>query len=855
MPELTVICGDLQQRRADVLAHATLNGIDHVEVDAADQTRLHVHFLKPIPANDPADPADPEDAYGLSGDPGRITIGGGSRIVGITVVTVLRHGDGHLELTTSAAGDFSFYRLAIPVPDLDPVLREIEFSFKAACPVDIDCRTETPCPPEELPEPRLDYLARDYSSFRRLLLDLIAQRNPNWTERNPSDIGIALVELLAYAGDELAYFQDAVANEAYLDTVRQRISARRHARLVDYAMHDGRNAWTFVHLTVNANATLPTGTRFVTRITAPLAGQSALPGVQIDGALVSAEGLGSDPALASVAVFEATHPGAFHPRNNEIQIHTWGNEACCVAPGATEAFLFHVDPATGQAERPVLENGDPIMVEEVRGPATGLPADADPAHRQLLRIEVDPEETEDPIYSDQLVDGALQRRNPGDPALPLVRVRWRRDDALSFPLCLSARQPDGELLRSVAVARGNIVLVDHGLTTRESIALDAPVAGDRQFTLRLEEAPLTLQCQPETVEYDAAGALVTPRRDLGCEVREASPAVALLAETPTDIEVWTPVPHLLDSTPFDQHFVAEVDNRGTAILRFGDGEYGREVAGATGFVAVYRIGNGRAGNVGAESIAHIATAAPQGWIDAIRNPMPAGGGVDPETIEQVRRFAPQAFRATQFRAVTEEDYSGVASELPEVAGAVAAFRWTGSWYTVFVAVDPVDAADLVQPPRGRARLSEDLERKVRAAVDRYRLAGYDVEVRPPRFVPVELDIEVCVCLDHFRADVLEALRNALSDHTLPDGTQGFFHADFFSFGDPLYLSRIYAAVERVEGVDSARVMRLRRWGRRDNGELTTGVLDTSPWEIIQLQNDPNFMENGVLNLTARGGKA
>ena len=113
-----------------------------------------------------------------------------------------------------------------------------------------------------MPEPRLDYLARDYASFRRLLLDLIAQRNPNWSERNPSDIGIALVELLAHEGDHLAYFQDAAANEAYLDTVRQRISARRHARLVDYAMHDGRNAWTFLHLTANAAATLPAGTPF-----------------------------------------------------------------------------------------------------------------------------------------------------------------------------------------------------------------------------------------------------------------------------------------------------------------------------------------------------------------------------------------------------------------------------------------------------------------------------------------------------------------------------------------------------------------------------------------------------------------
>src|SRR5207249_3177500 len=44
----------------------------------------------------------------------------------------------------------------------------------------------------------------------------------------------------------LSYYQDAVATEAYLHTARQRISVRRHARLVDYHMHEGCNARAWV---------------------------------------------------------------------------------------------------------------------------------------------------------------------------------------------------------------------------------------------------------------------------------------------------------------------------------------------------------------------------------------------------------------------------------------------------------------------------------------------------------------------------------------------------------------------------------------------------------------------------------
>ncbi|MBO0201253.1 hypothetical protein, partial [Vibrio alginolyticus] len=75
-------------------------------------------------------------------------------------------------------------------------------------------------------EPALDYLAKDYQSFRRLMVDLIAERNPHWQERLPADLGMTLVELLAYAADYLSYYQDAgPGTESYLDTCRHRISA------------------------------------------------------------------------------------------------------------------------------------------------------------------------------------------------------------------------------------------------------------------------------------------------------------------------------------------------------------------------------------------------------------------------------------------------------------------------------------------------------------------------------------------------------------------------------------------------------------------------------------------------------
>ena len=107
---------------------------------------------------------------------------------------------------------------------------------------------------------------------------------------------------------------------------------------------------------------------------------------------------------------------------------------------------------------------------------------------------------------------------------------------------------------------------------------------------------------------------------------------------------------------------------------------------------------------------------------------------------------------------------------------------------------------------------------------------------------------------HFRADVELAVLNALSNHLLPDGSRGFFFPDNLSFGQPLYLSQLYAAIMAVEGVDSASVTQFHRWGKLPANELQLGYIATDRLEILRLDNDPNFPENGALRLNIGGGK-
>lgn len=857
MGMLQQICNDEQIRRSLIVGRSDINGIDYLNVDPTNHAELTVFFLNPLGPKNSGNPNDPDDQYGLTGDLSKITIRGGTRIVGITPVAAVRNPDGSLTITMNEPGDFSIYTLALNVPALDRLFASVDFSFMATCPVDFDCRIPQVCPPPTLPDMLLDYEAKDYASFRQFLLDLLPRFNPNFTETNPSDLGVALVELLAYAGDRLSYFQDAVANEAYLDTIRHRISARRLAKLIDYRMHDGRNAWAAVHLAVNTPTTLPLGTKILSRIGQPLLGQTTPPAVIVDGTNVNAQSMQGDPALVSVAAFETAFAIALEPVNNEIRIHTWGDEECCLPSGTTEVFLFAAQPGSNTAVVPVLHQNDYVLIEEVLGPLTGAAADADRTHRQVMMIDQEPDPpTSDPLFSNILLPaGVVQERVPGDQPLPLLRVHWRAVDGLSRPFCLSAKLPNGTLVQNISVMRGNMVLADHGLTAQESLSLAAPVPSTPPFRPRLSYGPLTQQMQPASVQYDpVTGRIATARTDLTGDVTAAQPAVSLFATLPTGTELWTPVPDLLENTSFDPSFVAEIDDDGHAVLRFGDDEYGQSIAGAIAINATYRVGNGRAGNVGAEALAHVAPDGPFSGVTLVRNPLPARDGTDPETIAEVQQWAPEAFRAVQFRAVTEADYARIAQLMPGVASAVATFRWTGSWYTVFIGILPSDPTDLINEPKGVMQLSPALAQDVARFLEGYRLVGIDLEIRPPQLLALEIDLLVCAAPNHFRSDVQQAVEEALSNRKLPDGSTGFFYPGKFVFGAQVYLSKIYAAVQAVEGVDSVVVTNFTPFGQPDNGELARGVIPVGPWQIARLDNDPNFMERGVLKISMRGGK-
>lgn len=186
MSKPTLSCKN-EQRRHEVRKR-NLNGLDYLEV-SDDQFSLWVYFIGALPKNITKE---------------NIRIEGGQRIRDIQVIDVeLEHQkdptlDSYLRVRVDKYGDFSTYTLRlVGLEEIDPHYSYLNFSFKVNCPSDLDCKSTHICPGEERIEPEINYLAKDYASFRQLILDRLALIMPDWHSRHVPDLGITLVELLA----------------------------------------------------------------------------------------------------------------------------------------------------------------------------------------------------------------------------------------------------------------------------------------------------------------------------------------------------------------------------------------------------------------------------------------------------------------------------------------------------------------------------------------------------------------------------------------------------------------------------------------------------------------------------------
>lgn len=671
--------------------------------------------------------------------------------------------------------------------------------------------------------PRLD--DRSWQELRDELVRRIPVHDPSWTwtDHNPSDPGVALLEVFAWLAENLLRRMDRVPDKAQLQFL-QLLGAPPRAATVARA---------------RVRLDLPKGA--IEPVVAPFS--PADPRLQLAAGKLRFSALGEIevlPVEGRPTVKRAVDAGAIDP-----------DEAVRVGDTLKEHLALEEDPEllpyegvvlpapVGGALPDAVELSDTI--DDTLWIGLLAPEDALKTHtREEVRDRLAGAVLNVGVWIDEaLAEGEVLACGPaeGDGEMRwelstggflgatkvLTEVRWKRvalvddttggllrsgvvrvllpDDPAEIDTWRNLADPDGRPVdgmgdlppaiddeetnaRAIAWLRAvrtggparrvrfvdvNVVEVEHAVAAgRELLGSGAGRAGQ---TVKLSRTPVL----PESVLL---------------EVREQTAGWVR----------WTLVPDLALSRADDPHFLLDPI---TGEVRFGDGVHGRMPRiGEAIRVQTYRWGGGAAGNVAASALTKVAEPATASSLRATQL-LPAGGGADGETVEEARVNLPRVLRHND-RAVAAEDFRDLALATPgagvgrvqtlprhlpdghvdEVPGVVS--------LVVLPAWDPEHPDEPVP--------DKELLRKVCAWLEPRRLCTTELYLLAPEYVPVWVSVAVAVKegygLQTVKRWVELAVRQVLAPLP-PYGPAG----EGWPFGRTVRAADIEAAVVAVEGVE------------------------------------------------------
>ena len=653
------------------------------------------------------------------------------------------------------------------------------------------------------------------------MLDRLALLVPDWRERNPADLGVTLVELLAYVGDHLSYQQDAVATEAYLGTARRRVSVRRHARLVDYA-HARR--LQRARLGARSQVDRPTGrrcrgpaTRFYTRVP----GAADRDRARLAGRLRRA--LRQRPE-----VFEPLHAGDAARRAQRARVLHLGRRALLPAAGrdARRRSRGHLPDLRAGRRR--------SLFEEVLGPATG-----DAGRR---RSRAPPRRAARPTVHAVTVDGALPPLDrSADRHSRSPRSSGHAEDALPFPLCISARTDEA-----------------HGAASSTTSASRAATSCSPTTAARCRRPRRSARCRRRgcTTRPIATRSLRAARADAGAAALPAAARAAPLTQAGTCHATVDGGRSTTSALPFDPGALRRRAMRGAWTMRCRRSTLAARSAGdrRTGTPRrdlldqrrptprVRGRGRGRrharaalrrrrarpraptrarpSPRATASATARPATSAPtrsrtssRSTTGIVRRAQSAGRRAAASTRSRrrsVRRTRPQAFRTPGARGDAGGLRGGDRARMPGVQRAAATLRWTGAG----------TRCSSPSTARRRAASTPTFEPTRRApSSSATAWPGTTSRSTIRVYVPLEIDAaRLRAGRATSAADVDAALLDVLSNRVAARRpARPLPSRQLHASARPVYLSPLYAAARRCRASTSVQVDALPAPGHRGPG--------------------------------------
>ncbi|MHC4308363.1 MAG: hypothetical protein ACYSSN_00325 [Planctomycetota bacterium] len=250
--------------------------------------------------------------------------------------------------------------------------------------------------------------------------------------------------------------------------------------------------------------------------------------------------------------------------------------------------------------------------------------------------------------------------------------------------------------------------------------------------------------------------------------------------------------------------------------------------------------------------------------------------VHPHAMEQARRAGPREIH-TQKRMVTTNDYAVRLREHPLVVHAHAWKEWSGSWFSIRLAVIAWENMKLDPDPDGPVQIeySDELKTKIenfhegvgltapnlesspapsvrmilRAYIDVFRMVGQEVVLQDPHYIGIYMSISVRVATNFFQSEMRHEITQVLGH-----GPGGFFEPGQLGFGEDLYASDVIEALMTLDGIEHVCLNRFKRIGSQFPDRAEAGFIVVNGLEVAVCNNEAGKPQLGYYRLKLHGGR-
>ena len=184
------------------------------------------------------------------------------------------------------------------------------------------------------------------------------------------------------------------------------------------------------------------------------------------------------------------------------------------------------------------------------------------------------------------------------------------------------------------------------------------------------------------------------------------------------------------------------------------------------------------------------------------NPLPAVGGRDGDTVEEIRQNALYSY-STQLRAVTKDDYIVRALSMPSDCGAVSKAYISQDFYqnpqqtvATLQQNNPLSLDLYILSYNNNKQLttaSTTLKQNLVTYLNQYRMVTDAINIKDAYYINIGLNFDITVISGYSNKDVLTSCISALKDH---------FNIDNWQINQPITISDIQNKLLQIKGVQS-----------------------------------------------------